>query len=244
MNTASWLTCLSMACTAVAAQYTGGDTSGCGKTHFFNGITQYHNVKSSGTDRSYGVHLPSSYSKDHQYPTILGFHGSSSIGLFLEADTGLDGAKFTGDKIVVYPNGLGGAWAGANYSKATVEQDLQFVWDMLADLRKNFCVDSARIYATGMSSGGGFVDTIACNATVGGEFAAFAPASGSFYTNNDANHGACDPARVPTPILEFHGGADTDVKYNGGEGEGGIEPSIPNWYVLADWRVQRSWLMW
>lgn len=214
---------------SASAQYTGGDTSGCGKSHWFNGITQYRTIKSSGVDRSYGIHLPSNYSKNNQYPTILGFHGSSSIGLFFEADTGLDSSKYTGDKIMVYPNGLGGAWAGANYSKASVQEDLQFVWDMLVDLRRNYCIDSARIYATGLSIGGGFVDTIACNATVGGEFAAFAPASGSFYTNNDANHENCEPARVPMPILEFHGGADTDVKYDGGEGEGGIEPAIPDW---------------
>jgi poly(3-hydroxybutyrate) depolymerase len=220
---------LSMACVSAAAPYTGGDTSGCGKTHWFNGITQNRSIQSSGMERSYSIHVPSNYSENQQYPTILGFHGSDSIGFFFEVDTGFDSEQFTGDKIMVYPNGLGGAWAGANYSEATVEQDLQFVWDMLVDLRQNYCIDSARIYATGMSIGGGFVDTIACNATVGGEFAAFAPASGSFYTDNDSNYEACEPARVPVPILEFHGGADTDVPYDGGEGEGGIEPSIPNW---------------
>ena len=213
---------------AAAAPYKG-DTSGCGKTHILDGLTHPYFITSGGGSRSYGIHAPTTYSKDKQYPVIVGFHGSSSIGLFLEADTGLDAAEYTGDKIVVYPNGLGGAWAGANYSKASVEQDLQFVWDMLADLRRNYCVDSARIYATGLSIGGGFVDTIACNATVGGEFAAFAAASGSFYTDNDSNHGDCKPARASTPMLEFHGGADTDVEYNGGEGEGGTEPAIPDW---------------
>lgn len=215
---------------ACASSYTGGDKSGCGKTHILNVFPKTQTIKSGGGEsRSYLVHLPGSYDKNHQYPVIVGFHGSSSIGLFLELDTGLDKAKYTGDKIMVYPNGLGGAWAGANYSKATVGEDLQFVWDLLGDLRKNFCVDSARIYATGLSAGGGFVNTIACNATVGGEFAAFAPASGSFYTDNDENHGNCKPARISTPILEFHGGADASVKYNGGPGEGGIEPAIPTW---------------
>lgn len=223
--------------------YTGGDTSGCGKMHTAQviGLPIYRGIQSSGVHRSYSVHLPSQYDKHHEYPTILGFHGSRSAGLFFQADTKLDEARFTRDKIMVYPNGLGGAWAGANYSQATVGQDLQFVWDLLVDLRQNFCIDSSRIYATGLSSGGGFVDTIACNSTVGGEFAAMAPASGSFYTNNDANHHVCEPARVPMPILEFHGGADADVKYGGGQGEGGIEPAIPNWYAhhLTDlWQQQ------
>jgi poly(3-hydroxybutyrate) depolymerase len=222
-----------LAATAMAASavYSAGDTSGCGKTHIFNGITQYRTIQSSGGDRSFGVHLPVDYDADHQYPTILGFHGSDSIGFFFEADTRLSFSQYTGDKIVVYPNGLGGAWAGANYSEATVAQDTQFVWDLLADLRANFCVDSARIYATGMSIGGGFVDTLACNDTVGGEFAAFAPASGSFYTNNDANYADCSPARVPVPILEIHGGADADVVYAGGEGQGGDNPAIADWCV-------------
>ena len=225
--TVAALLCASLA--AAVQPYTGGDTSGCGKTHLFDGITQYRTIKSGGVTRSYRIHLPLSYSSTYQYPAIIGFHGSSSIGFFFEADTGLDEARYTAKKIMVYPNGLGGAWAGANYSQATVPEDLQFVWDMLADMRQNFCIDSARIYATGLSIGGGFVDTIACNATVGGEFAAFAPASGSFYTDNDANHDECKPARSITPMLEFHGGADTDVRYDGGAGEGGQEPAIPDW---------------
>lgn len=219
------------ACVAATPVYTGGDTSGCGKTKLFNAIPKIQNLKSSGKDRGYLAHVPANYDKNHQYPVIVGFHGSPGIGLFFEGDTGLDSAKYTGDKIMIYPNGIEGSWGGANYSKATVEEDLQFVWDLLADVRSNFCVDSARIYATGISMGGGFVDTIACNATVGGEFAAFAPASGAFYTNNDKNHQDCKPARIPVPMLEFHGGADESVTYEGGQGEGGLEPSIPNWYV-------------
>lgn len=228
------ITSLAVCAGAAVAQYTGGDTTGCGKTHSFNGITQYRDMTSGGVDRKYSIHVPSNYSENQQYPTILGFHGSGSIGFFFEADTLLDSEEYTGNKIVVYPDGLGGAWAGANYSEASVGEDLEFVWDLLADLRQNYCIDSARIYATGLSIGGGFVNTIACNDTVGGEFAAFAPASGSFYTDNNDNHAECTPARVPIPILEFHGGADEDVKYDGGEGEGGVEPTIPDWFVSAN----------
>lgn len=228
LATVAILIVLSFTSEAAAQSYTGGDLSGCGKTHFFNGITQPRIIKSGSDTRTYGVHLPSNYSPTKQYPLIVGFHGSSSIGLFFEADTRLDEAKYTGDKIMIYPNGLGRAWAGASYSKSTVSQDLQFVHDILAHARSEFCVDSARIYATGMSIGGGFVNTIACNDTVGGEFAAFAIASGSFYTDAHGP-GGCTPARDVTPILEFHGGADKDVLYSGGAGQGGYEPPIADW---------------
>lgn len=129
-----------------------------------------------------------------------------------------------------------------------MQEDLDFVAALLADVRSNWCVDDKRIYATGsvdsfnlhvflgadevasMSNGGGFVGTIACS-PLGGEFAAFAPVSGSFYTDTNGPDNGCAPARKPLPMLEFHGGSDKSVAYTGGQGEGGIEPSIPDWYV-------------
>ncbi|KAI0111223.1 carbohydrate esterase family 1 protein [Nemania sp. FL0031] len=211
-------------------------TSGCGKIQLLPGITTYHGLKSSGRDRSYSVHLPSTYDKSKPYPLVLGFHGSSSIGLFFEVDTKMSESRFSANKIVVYPNGVGGAWAGANYSQVSVAEDLQFVDDLLAELRADYCVDDSRIYATGISNGGGFVNTIACS-SIGGEFAAFAPASGAYYTDDAGVTGGCSPARSPLPVLEIHGGIDASVHYGGGEGEGGVEPAIPTW---LGWWAERN----
>lgn len=117
-----------------------------------------------------------------------------------------------------------------------MDEDLQFVTDLLNDVRGEYCVDNSRIYATGMSIGGGFVNTIACSA-VGDNFAAFAPASGSYYTDNDDHHTECAPVRNPLPLLEVHGGNDGSVHYTGGEGEGGTEPDITTW---LGWWAQRN----
>jgi poly(3-hydroxybutyrate) depolymerase len=105
---------------------------------------------------------------------------------------------------------------------------LQFVSDLIDDIKSKYSVDSNRIYATGLSNGAGFVGTIACS-EVGGQFAALAPVAGSFYT--DVNGTGCTPARSPLPILEIHGGSDQTVFYDGGEGEGGPLPAIPTWYI-------------
>ncbi|KAH8169113.1 esterase PHB depolymerase domain-containing protein [Sarocladium implicatum] len=179
------------------------------------------------------MHLPDNYDPENEYPTVVGFHGRDGSGSGFAADTNMNYEQWTGDKIAVYPDGVDNGteknWAGASYSAVSVGEDFQFVLDLLADLRVDFCVDDARIYAVGHSNGGGFVNTIACNATVGGEFAAFAPVSGAYYSDNDENYGSCDPARALTPILEIHGGADPTVPYGGGKGAGGQLPAIPDW---------------
>ncbi|KAI0017021.1 carbohydrate esterase family 1 protein [Xylariomycetidae sp. FL0641] len=212
-------------------------TAGCGKTHLLPGITKYYGLTSSGRDRSYSIHLPSDYSATHAYPVVLGLHGSPGTGLFFEADTRLSEARYSGDKIMVYPNGVGGSWAGANYSEVSVAEDLRFIADLVDEVEAGYCVDTSRVYATGISNGGGFVDTLACDGDVGGRFAAFAPASGAYYTDNDGNHGACAPARSPLPVLEIHGGADESVAYGGGAGEGGTEPAVQDW---LGWWAERD----
>lgn len=180
--------------------------------------------------------MPQSYDENKKTPVVFGFHGSPGIGVFFAADTKFSDSKFSGDKIMVYPDGEGGSWAGANYSKVSVKEDLQFVDDMVTSIRANYCVDDNRIYATGISIGGGFVNTIACDKQVGGKFAAFAPASGAYYTDANGPNDGCSPARVPMPILEIHGGSDHTVSYDGGQGEGGALPSIPKW--LDSWATR------
>lgn len=211
------------------ADYTG-DLSGCGKRHTDAGTTYNHTVHSAGRDRTYHVHLPSSYDEDTPYSVVVGFHGTHRDAAYFEEDTRLSSEDFTPDTIAVYPDGVRGNWAGASYSRASVDEDLSFVEDMLDELRAEYCVDSARIYATGMSLGGGFVDTIACHGEVGGQFAAFASSSAPFYTNNDDNWEDCGPARLPVPVLQFHGGDDPIVPYNGtDDGNGGDTPDIVDW---------------
>jgi poly(3-hydroxybutyrate) depolymerase len=80
---------------AAPASVAARATAGCGKTHLLAGITTYHGLTSSGRDRKYSVHLPSGYDKSKPYPVVLGFHGSSSIGLFFEVDTKLSESRFS-----------------------------------------------------------------------------------------------------------------------------------------------------
>lgn len=104
--------------------------------------------------------------------------------------------------------------------------------DLLLDLKGDFNVDSSRVYATGFSNGGGFIGILACS-PVGAQFSAFAAVSGAFYLNaGGIEDGNCAVGRGVVPMLEIHGGSDKTVHYDGGVGEGGVEPSIPGWLEM------------
>ncbi|KAJ7327942.1 hypothetical protein DFH08DRAFT_1026021 [Mycena albidolilacea] len=118
-------------------------------------------------------------------------------------------------KILVYPNGVGSAWAGANYSVATVPEDLQFIstWHLRQSYQCNRVhskVRNSNYTIPSLSIGGGFVNTIACG-PVSGKFAAFAADSGSFYTDNGGGAAGHTPAHPATrdrdPRWERHGRA-------------------------------------
>ncbi|KAF1953022.1 alpha/beta-hydrolase [Byssothecium circinans] len=217
--------------------------SGCGKSQFLPGVTQYRfGLKSSGKDRSYSFHLPAGYDKNRKHPVVVGFHGSSSVGLFFELDTKMSEARYSGDKIMIYPNGIDGSWAGPSYhsnSSSTIAEDIQFVSDLLNDVKSSFCVDDRKLYAVGMSNGGGFIGTLACDPVGSTLFSAYAAHSGAFYTdtNGPSNNCAPSPSALPIKMLEIHGAADSTVKYGGGQGDGGPQPPIASW---LEWWAERN----
>lgn len=180
-------------------------------------------VVSGGITREYLLHLPADYRPWRPTPLVLSFHGHRRTAAYQEKLSGFSDTR----AIAVYPQGLVGtdgktAWTGAPYSNPA--DDVLFTSDLLDQLQGELCVDPLRIYAAGKSNGGGFTGLLACR--MSGRIAAFAPVSGAFYPQG----GPCEPSR-PAPILEFHGTADTAVRYDGNPAKG--QPAIPNW--LTDW---------
>jgi polyhydroxybutyrate depolymerase len=84
--------------------------------------------------------------------------------------------------------------------------DVSFVTQLLDTLERELCIDTRRVYATGMSNGAGMATTLAC--ALGKRLAAIAPVAGVNLT------GKC-PGRTPTSVLAVHGDADDTVLYNG-----------------------------
>ena len=77
---------------------------------------------------------------------------------------------------------------------------------LLGTILDEYCVDSGRVFATGMSNGAGMSTTLGCE--LGGRFAAIAPVAGVNLS------GAC-PGDDPVSVLAIHGDADAIATYGG-----------------------------
>lgn len=78
---------------------------------------------------------------------------------------------------------------------------------LLDELAATFCVDEGRVYATGFSNGGMFVNRLGCD--LAARFAAVAPVSGLL-----ARGFNCAPAAAQ-PIMYLHGTQDNTVPLDG-----------------------------
>jgi polyhydroxybutyrate depolymerase len=143
-----------------------------------------------------------------QAEQAAGFAGLAFWNVF-----GGEGVDFGGDESV---SGLGDVAPGE-----VGADDLGFVDALLDSLGERLCLDESRVYATGMSNGGGMTAALACE--LGDRIAAAVPVAGVNLT------GVCRDGR-PVSVRAIHGDADTLVLYTGGSLAGFRlgNPSVPD----------------
>jgi polyhydroxybutyrate depolymerase len=83
---------------------------------------------------------------------------------------------------------------------------VDFISDLLDLLERDLCVDTARVYATGMSNGGQMSSLLACR--LADRITAVAPVAGVEFSDTCGGR--------PVPVMAFHGTADPIVTYDGG----------------------------
>ena len=120
------------------------------------------------------------------------------------------------EAVVVYPQGLNtpgrltdpeGRRPGWQPSVgAQGDRDLKFFDAMLATMRKDFDIDTNRVYSTGHSNGGGF--TYLLWLARGDRLAAIAPSAAA-----KARSAAAEKPPRPLPVLHIGGTADPLVKF-------------------------------
>lgn len=190
------------------------DSKGCGNSSPATiGATTTMNLSSGGLSRTYRLHIPAGYQVDHQTPLVLVFHGHGSNATDQESYSQFSVLADQQGFVAAYPQGTIGpdsktGWATYGRTDPTID-DVHFVSDLLDTLQGGLCIDPQRIFADGISNGGGMTNLLAC--TLSGRIAAFAPVAGAFYTSIP---GGCQPGKA-VPVLEFHGTSDPIVSYDG-----------------------------
>lgn len=204
-------------------------TSGCGSDATPAGSSSTRSVSVAGVTRTAQLHVPNGYDGSTPTPVILAFVGHGMSTQKLEGFSGLD----DGDALVLYPQPAGSdpqnGWEGAPY--ASGQDDVAFVGALLDDLEAHLCVDTARVFAAGISNGGGFVSLLSCRLPA--RIAAFAVVSGAIYPADDP---AC-PTVPAVPVVEFHGTADPVIPYDGGTSHAAALEPVTQW---LDEQAQRS----
>jgi polyhydroxybutyrate depolymerase len=151
----------------------------------------------------------------------LAFHGAGGSGRFMEHYSGLDREASRLGAITVYPDAKGRTW---NLEDEGGPADVTFIRALLDKVAAEQCVDSSRIWAAGVSNGGGFTARLAC--VMADRLSAAVVVAGGFGALPE-----CHPAR-PVSVLEIHGKGDRVVPYDGDARtsyRGAVLPWVRSW---------------
>lgn len=185
-----------------------------------------YTLSHGGLERTYRLHLPEGYDRSPT-PLVFNFHGYTSNPVAQEYYSVMSETADREGFAVAYPQGTGvpASWnAGVCCGSAVDDQvdDIGFVAAMIDAIGESVCLDTARVYSTGLSNGGFLSHRLACE--LSDRIAAIAPVAGVMGMES------CEPSRA-VPVMQFHGTADTLVPMEGSEQLG--FPSVDA--TLADW---------
>jgi polyhydroxybutyrate depolymerase len=175
----------------------------------------------------YIVHLPPGYDGSKRTPLVLNWHGLTSDASQQEIFSGMDTVADSQGFVLVYPDSPDMSWnAGVCCATDTTRDDVGFGLALVKQIESQTCIDSKRVYTTGMSNGAFMSYALGCeHAEV---FAAIAPVAGK------VGFATCNPSR-PVPVMAFHGTADPLVSYYTGS-LSGENLSVPG--TVQEWAVR------
>lgn len=189
-------------------------------------------IVSSGIVRKYLLYVPESYNPTTPTPLVISMHGFAEWPAHQMRISHWNDVADEYGFIVVYPSGTQFPlrWNAYNWpgAKMPASNEVQFISDLIDHLSAEYNLDPARIYANGLSNGGGMSVLLACQLSE--RITAIGSVSGAYLLPWDQ----CVQSR-PVPIIAFHGTEDPIVPYVGGGTSrfGSAFPNIPIW--IARW---------
>jgi polyhydroxybutyrate depolymerase len=205
----------------------GGGASQCPSPALQPGDTN-RTVLVGSTNRSYVLHVPPAYRGASPVPLVVDFHGIGESGSSERASSPYPGVLDPEGVVMAFPDGLRGpAGAAWNFGPCCVADvdDVAFARALVAQVQGLACIDSGRVYAVGVLTGGGMAHYLACHAA--DLFAAASPASFDLLAENVDD---CRPAR-PITVISFRGTAETRIPYAGGASS--LVPGMPITFLGA-----------
>lgn len=222
---------LATAIFSLFALATGASASGCGAPL----PPGRHDmvIRSGGVERSAVYFIPSAYDGKRKLPVVFDFHGSNSHPDGQMNRSHWDEvAEREGFIVMALEGSLDGgvpgthAWnvPGVNplpgVSRGNGLDEGEFIGDAVETAKKSFCVDPARIYASGYSGGGRMLSQYVCDGH--GDFAAAGFVMGLRAGYPEQEDGvwrprktSCQPSR-PVSIIAFSGLKDHVNPFAGG----------------------------
>lgn len=182
------------------------------------------------------VHVPRGYDGSISLPLLFVLHGSGGTGANILENSKLEATADRNGFLLAAPDGgipigsgaadSGFAWNIPGVPTVTGQipgpddaDDVAYIQEAIGWLAAQGCVDTAQVYATGLSGGGRMASWLGCAASH--TFAAIAPVVGLRSGNpspSDARRpdpSTCSPT-APMPIMAFAGDKDTVNPIEGG----------------------------
>ncbi|MBX3191076.1 MAG: hypothetical protein KF819_29030 [Labilithrix sp.] len=190
-------------------------------------------LASGGRMRGVKVHLPPGYDPTKPTPVVLDFHGLSMNAAGQDLLSRMNAKADKAGFVSVHAEGIGlqQSWnAGVCCGEAASSKidDVAHVTKILDELEAKLCVDTKRVFSTGMSNGGALSHRLACELST--RIAAIAPVA-HVITIPQAG---CTPSR-PVSVFSFNGTSDALVPY-GGNGAG--YPSVAD--TMSGWATRNG----
>ena len=185
---------------------------------------------SSGQKREYLLYVPGSYDRSRPVPLVISMHGAGGWPVQQMELSQWNRLAESQGFLVVYPSGIGSAgprvWHVDN--GGGLKRDVTFISELIDKLESTYNIDPSRIYANGISNGGGMSFVLSCKLSnriaAVGMVAAAQTLPWSWCTDQRA-----------VPMIAFHGTGDPMTPYNGGATwvASQLFPAVPTW--TANW---------
>lgn len=183
-------------------------------------------IVSSGDKREYLLYVPKSYDPTRPAPLVISMHGAGGWPVQQMEISGWNRVADREGFLVVYPSGKVGA--GPRVWHMGGAKDVRFIADLIDRLEASYNIDPSRIYANGVSNGGGMAFVLSC--TMSDRIAAV----GTVAAAQLLPWKWCRD-RTPVPMIAFHGTSDPMAPYAGGSTWVAEErfPDVRTW--TANW---------